>query len=134
MLSFVQVLFYNPQTLRTTSNWLKRSFFAEKQIFYFVSTVFSKILVRKIDFPLTSLAVLILKYISIYLRTHISISTYPYIYTYLPIYLYLRTHISIQVIHLSHSQGNHSLVQQHQRKAELQVHTVGQKRNLPFHL
>ena len=31
-------------------------------------------------------------------------------------------------------QGSHSLVQQHQRKAELQVLTVGHKRILPFHL
>ena len=31
-------------------------------------------------------------------------------------------------------QRRYSLVQQHQRKAELQVHTVEQKIILPFHL
>ena len=31
-------------------------------------------------------------------------------------------------------QRSHSLVQQHQRKAELQVYTVAHKRILPFHL
>ena len=31
-------------------------------------------------------------------------------------------------------QRSHSLVQRHQRKVGLQVHTIGQKRILPYHL
>ena len=42
--------------------------------------------------------------------------------------------VPTEILSMEKYQRSHSLVQQNQRKAELQVHTVGHKRILPFHL
>ena len=43
MLNLVKFCCQKPKTLQITSIWGERVFFTEKYIFYFVSTVFSKI-------------------------------------------------------------------------------------------